>query len=388
MKLWSIPLDGAPMKALLEDAGFDIDDIIADPLDDSILGATFAGAAPTRWLDARAERRNGGLHRSFAGAWIKLVGRSADYQRVVVRVEDASKPPIYYLVDYAAKSADIINEAYPLLADAQLGSVRELEYEARDKYPLMAYLTVPADMPEKNLPFVVLPHGGPEDRDGESFDWIAQFLASRGYAVLQPQFRGSTGFGREHAEAGQRQWGLRMQDDVTDAVRAVIDQGIADPKRICIAGASYGGYSALAGAAFTPELYACAASISGVSDLPAMLGYESRIAGKESNTLDYWREHIGSPNDPNVIAKSPARSAATVRAPILLLHGTEDTVVPITQSRAMANALKALNKPHELVELPGEDHWLSASVTRIRTLTELERFLGKHLGAATVQAAN
>jgi dipeptidyl aminopeptidase/acylaminoacyl peptidase len=382
VKLWSIPLDGSPMKALAEDAGFDIDRLIVDPLDFSIIAATFGGPVPNRWLDARSERRHAGLQRSFAGAWIRVIGRSADHQRVVVRVEDPSRPPIYYLVDYGAKSADIINEAYPALADVKLGSVREFKYEARDKYALMAYLTTPADSAGENLPMIVLPHGGPEDRDGEEFDWMAHFLASRGYAVLQPQFRGSTGLGREHAEAGRRQWGLRMQDDVTDGVRAAIAAGIADPKRICIAGVSYGGYSALAGAAFTPELYRCAASIGGVSDLPAMLGYETKLLGRESNSVEYWRDHIGRPTDENVVAKSPARSAATVSAPVLLLHGTEDTVVPIAQSRMMANALKAKGKPVELIELPSEDHWLSASQTRIRALTELDKFFARHLSGS------
>jgi dipeptidyl aminopeptidase/acylaminoacyl peptidase len=229
---------------------------------------------------------------------------------------------------------------------------------------------------------VILPHGGPEAHDDSGFDWLAQFLASRGYAVLQPQFRGSDGFGSAHADAGRHQWGLRMQDDVTDGVRALTEKGIADPKRICIVGGSYGGYVALAGAAFTPELYACAASIAGVSDLPAMIGYTVKMEGEESNLLAYWRDHIGSPLDPQVIAKSPARSAATIRAPILLLHGTEDTVVPLAQSKMMARALDAANRQYSLVELPGDDHYLSTSATRVLMLGELEKFLAPFLAAA------
>ena len=305
-----------------------------------------------------------------------------DGQRIVVNAEGASRPPVFHLVDFAAKRADIINEAYPKLAGIKQGTVRVFEYPARDKYALMAYLTVPADTPEKNLPVVVLPHGGPESSDGGSFDWLAQFLASRGYAVLQPQFRGSAGLGKAHADAGRRQWGLRMQDDLTDGVKKLVADGIADPKRICIVGASYGGYAALAGAAFTPDLYACAVSISGVSDLPLMIGYDTRMSMAESSSIDYWHEHIGPATDPQVIAKSPARSAASVRAPVLLIHGTEDTVVPIEQSRLMAHALQESGKPVELIELPGEDHWLSQSATRIRMLTELERFLAKYLGQA------
>jgi dipeptidyl aminopeptidase/acylaminoacyl peptidase len=242
---------------------------------------------------------------------------------------------------------------------------------------------------ERDLPLVVMPHGGPEDRDETGFDWLAQFLASRGYAVLQPQFRGSTGLGRAHANAGRQQWGLRMQDDVTDGVRALITEGIVDPKRVCIVGWSYGGYSALAGAAFTPDLYACAASIGGVSDLPVMLATISRDSGRESDAFAYWREHIGSPFNADVIGKSPARAAMAVRAPVLLLHGTDDTVVPIEQSRLMATALRAAKKPVELIELTGEDHWMkTSSESRIRTLTELERFLWKYIGGAPPAAAS
>ncbi len=380
-RLWSLPLDGTPIKLLLDESAPEVMSVHLDPLDDSLLAVGTGGDAPTVWLDTDAERRTERFKRTFSGKTSTLVARSADHQRVVVHVQSSAHPPVYYLVDYGAKTADIINEAYPRLADVKLGAVREFRYAARDEYALLAYLTFPPDAAEKNLPLVVLPHGGPEARDHLDFDWLSQFLASRGYAVLQPQFRGSSGFGSAHADAGRRQWGLRMQDDVTDGVRALIERGIADPKRICIAGWSYGGYSALAGAAFTPELYACAASIAGVSDLPIMLSHEGK-GDKESNSLAYWREHIGSPFDEHVIARSPARHAAAVRAPVLLVHGLDDTVVPVEQSRMMARALARLKKPYELVELPGDDHHLSASETRIRMLTELEKFLAAHLGAS------
>jgi dipeptidyl aminopeptidase/acylaminoacyl peptidase len=153
-------------------------------------------------------------------------------------------------------------------------------------------------------------------------------------------------------------------------------------------GWSYGGYAALAGAAFTPDLYACAVSIAGISDLPEMLGWDTNNSGRESNSFAYWREHIGRPTDPQVVAKSPARAAGAIRAPVLLIHGVDDTVVPISQSRGMAEALKQRGKPVELIELAGEDHWMqTSSNSRIRTLTELERFLGKHLSPAPTTAA-
>jgi dienelactone hydrolase len=388
-QLLSIQIDGSGQKPLFDDPSADVDHAIEDPSNENLVGARLGGyEQPVHWIDSDFERRFTSLAHSFKGMRVHVADRSADFQRVIAYVEDASHAPIYYLVDFKEKKADILQEAYPQLAGVKLGAVREFHYDGRDQYPLLAYLTVPADTEEKLLPVVVLPHGGPESRDTPDFDWLAQFFSSRGYAVLQPQFRGSTGLGLAHRDAGRHQWGLRMQDDVTDGVRALIAQGIADPKRICIVGASYGGYAALAGAAYTPDLYTCAASIAGVSDLPTMLGYSFKSEGKEGDSVNYWNEHIGAPTDPIVIAHSPARSAAAVRIPILLLHGADDTVVPIIQSQLMERALKAANKPVEFVVLPGEDHWLSSSETRVRTLSELDRFLAKYLQLPSANAAN
>lgn len=382
-KLWSLPLDGSPASALYAHAELDVQGTYVDTVDGTLLGVALGGAEqPSHWLDEGTGRRLAGLRKSFGARQVSIVSRSSNGQRIVARVADEAHPRTYYLVDYAAGKADILSEAYPLLAGVALGAVREFRYPARDQYALLAYLTLPPGSDGRNLPLVVMPHGGPESRDDLDFDWVTQFLASRGYAVLQPQFRGSSGFGQAHADAGRRQWGLRMQDDVTDAVKAAVAQGIANPGRVCIVGASYGGYAALAGAAFTPELYACAVSIGGVADLPAMIGFSIKNWGRESNSVAYWREHIGPPGDPQVIAKSPERAVSAVRAPILLIHGTDDVVVPVEQSRSMARALRDAGKTVDLVEIEGEDHWLmTTSASRIRMLTEIEKFLGRHLGS-------
>ena len=263
-----------------------------------------------------------------------------------------------------------------------LGEFKEISYKARDGTVIPAYLTRPAGKSDTPGPLIVLPHGGPNARDYPQFDWIVQFLASRGYAVLQPQFRGSTGFGDAFREAGYRQWGGLMQDDVTDGVHAMIDQGIADPHRICIVGASYGGYAALAGAAFTPELYACAISINGVSDLSALLQRTIPVFRIYSTSLDQWTARIGKPGDRSLDRKSPINAVAAISAPVLIIYGTSDGVVPSDQSERMAAALSKAGKPVKLVRLPDEDHWLSRSDTRIQMLSEVEAFLREHLPVA------
>ncbi|MBY0568533.1 MAG: prolyl oligopeptidase family serine peptidase [Hyphomonadaceae bacterium] len=224
-------------------------------------------------------------------------------------------------------------------------------------------------------------HGGPASRDTLDFDYRAAFLASRGYAVLQPNFRGSSGYGATWERAGWRQWGGLMQTDVEDGVAALARSGRIDGARVCIVGASYGGYAALAGATLTPDRYRCAISINGVSDLGEMLRVERLETGRDSITSDYWRGIIGDGREDRdaIRAVSPAFLADRVQAPILLLGSTDDTVVRIDQSRRMNRALVQAGKTVRFVELEGDDHFLSDSTTRIQTLREMEAFLAEHL---------
>lgn len=379
-RLWAIALDGSGASVLAEDPERDVVAVQYDPYTRQPTGAWLGGADPeVRWFDAAAEARFAKVARAFPGKTVELFGRTADSSRILARVGSPSAPPVYYLVDFNARRADIVGEAYPALAGVPLGKMQATSYAARDGTRIPAYLTLPPGSEGKGLPLVVLPHGGPESRDEYDFDWFAQFLATRGYAVLQPQFRGSTGFGDDFRRAGYGEWGGLMQDDVTDGVKALVDQGVADPRRICIVGASYGGYAALAGVTLTPGLYACAVSINGLSDLPMAVGQTKMASGAESDSYAYWRKSIGPAHDAKLAERSPARRADETGAPVLLLHGVDDTVVPIAQSRKMAKALKDAGKPHEFIELPGEDHWLSNGATRIRVLQETARFLEAHL---------
>ena len=214
------------------------------------------------------------------------------------------------------------------------------------------------------------------------FDWERQFLANRGYAVLQPNFRGSSGYGTKFMEAGYGQWGLKMQDDISDGVKKLIADGIADPKRICIVGWSYGGYAALAGATLSPELYACTVAGAGVSDLPQILSTANREHGHDSGVVSYWYQFIGKRSDDaaRLDAASPAKHADQVRGPVLLVHGEDDYTVRIDQSEIMEQALRRAGKTVTFIRIPKETHYLQSASTRLIFLTELEKFLKENIG--------
>src|SRR5882672_913945 len=377
---WSIPRNGATIAAFYEDPANDVESLVRDLYTGAPIGVKLGGLEQgVRWLDADAQQRYDSVAPAFKDRNVAIVGRSRDGTRAIARVDGQSHPATYYFIDFATNKADTVGDEYPVLANVTLGEVRAFTYKARDGTTIPAYLTLPPGIEASHLPLVVLAHGGPEARDNNEFDWWSQFLATRGYAVLRPQFRGSTGFGDDFRRAGYRQWGGRMQDDLTDGVLAMVQQGIADEHRVAIVGGSYGGYAALAGAAFTPDVYRCAISINGVSDLPAMLGNVKVQHGAESDSVAYWLDNIGSPFNKKVIARSPARAADRIHIPILLMHGVDDTVVPMEQSASMARALGELGKTFRFIQLPGEDHWLSRGETRLKVLAEIETFLRENL---------
>jgi dipeptidyl aminopeptidase/acylaminoacyl peptidase len=255
-------------------------------------------------------------------------------------------------------------------------------YKARDGLDIPAYLTLPPGKAAKQLPLVVFPHGGPMARDAMTFNPETQFFANRGYAVFQPNFRGSSGYGKKFMEAGFGQWGLKMQDDVTDGVKKLIADGIVDPKRICIVGESYGGYAALAGAAFTPDLYACAAGWAGVYDLRSFLSTRAKEYGRDSEMIESWSRFIGdrwSDSDKLDMA-SPAKNADKIKIPVLLMHGEDDATVRIDQSETMDRALRRAGKNVNFIAIPKETHYMETSATRIRWLSELEKFLKANIG--------
>jgi dipeptidyl aminopeptidase/acylaminoacyl peptidase len=319
-----------------------------------------------------------GVLKAFPGDIVSLVSWSEDWKKLVVRVDSAELGPAYSLVDLATGDASWLGSEYVGLKAQDISPVKAIRYKAADGVEITGYLTLPRGREPKGLPLVVLPHGGPQTRDTPGFDWWAQALASRGYAVLQPNFRGSTGFGWTFQSAGFGQWGRKMQTDLSDGVRYLAAGGIVDPARVCIVGSSYGGYAALAGAALDHGVYRCAVSYAGVSDLKAKFA-DSRLRFGDFN-FRYWLRYMGasSLDDPLLRQYSPADQASGVDIPVMLIHGRDDTVVPISQSRRMAEALRAAGKPVELIEMPGEDHGLSRQATRVQMLKATVAFLEKH----------
>ena len=359
--------------------------LISHPRTQLMIGAMIEGEnerAVWRFIDPVAERAWRSVEAAYPDTTVSLRAWSEDLRQIVVYTEGEGDSGTWQLVDLDRRTAEIVGEAYPDIQGDRVGRMMRISYPAADGMTIPGYLTLPPGVTDpSNLPLVVLPHGGPAARDRLGFGWWAQALASRGYAVLQPNFRGSDGLGKAHLEAGYGEWGRKMQTDLSDGVRWLAAQGWVDPARVCIVGASYGGYAAMAGPTLDPGVYRCAVSVAGVSDLRRMVQWEADMGGqRDAPVVRYWNRFMGADRlgDRDLDEVSPAAQAARADAPILLLHGRDDTVVPIEQSRFLADALRRAGKPYEFVELTGEDHWLSRADTRRRMLTETVRFLEAH----------
>lgn len=301
---------------------------------------------------------------------------SSDGSHAVILISGKTDAGTFYVFDAAANSAFSLPAQYPDLENGSLGRTFVTEYLARDGLTIPAFVTLPPGIESldeiEKIPFIVHPHGGPNARDFLRFSYKIQFLVSRGYGVLQMNFRGSTGYGQAFKDAGNREWGQAMQDDVTDGAKWLIENNYADPDRIAIVGASYGGYAALMGAVKTPDLYQCAVSFAGVSDLPRLLSHERKFLFGRYKTRfigDLWKDRK------MLAANSPAQRAEEIKIPVLLLHGDLDTSVDIDQSKRMAKQLRKYDKEYKFVELENGDHYSSLYTNRLRYLQEMERFL-------------
>jgi dipeptidyl aminopeptidase/acylaminoacyl peptidase len=302
--------------------------------------------------------------------WIESLNR--DRTRMLVRAGSADMPGLLYFYDVndgVLRKIAYINDR---IGTKHLAPVKVVSYKARDGLAIEAILTLPEGREPKNLPFILMPHGGPWAQDTLSYDYWAQFLANRGYAVLQPNFRGSTGYGTAFLRKSDGQLGLSMQDDVTDGVNWAVAQGLADPQRPCIVGASYGGYAAMWGISKDPNLYRCAISIAGVSDVKQEIrGFYTSLY-QNKYTSDWKRLSA------NFDAVSPINATAAITAPLLLIHGKKDVTVDYASSTRMYDRMRSNHKTVELVTLPMADHYFSRQEDRATLLRAMETFLAKY----------
>jgi dipeptidyl aminopeptidase/acylaminoacyl peptidase len=302
-----------------------------------------------------------------------LIDFSKDLRRYIVFSTSSTRPGTYYLGDRDRNSLDIIDHTYPQLEGRLQGS-KKIEYKTRDGITIEGYLTLPGNYdPEKRYPAVVFPHGGPMARDRGDFDPWVEFFASKGLVVLQPNFRGSSGYGWKFMMKGLKNFGLAMQDDLTDAANWLIRNNYADPKRIAIVGGSYGGYAALMGAVKTPDLFRCAISFAGISDLIVLKEYSKMYANYK-----FVFEMLGEDKD-QLKATSPRRNVDRIKIPILLAHGDADRVVPVEQSKIMAEELEKNNKIFTYIELEKGNHNISNQENRHRFFKAMDEFLDKYL---------
>jgi dipeptidyl aminopeptidase/acylaminoacyl peptidase len=369
----------APGVRLLEDVG--VESFERDPTTDLLIGAV-TNAYPPRTIlfDPALQGKFDKVGRVFPGESVVLESQAANLDRMVVLTEGPGDSGTYYFVDLASRQIHAIGWRYPKVLQSDVGAVKVVSYKAADGLPMEGVLTLPPGRDPKALPLVVLPHGGPQTRDVPGFDWWAQAYASRGYAVFQPNFRGSDGYGKAFRDAGFGEWGRKMQTDVSDGVAELVRQGIVDPHRACIIGGSYGGYVALAGVTVQQGLYRCAVAVGGVADLPEMLAWETDRHSSRSLAVRYWRKFMGADTAGGgaLAAISPGRLAARADAPILLIVGKDDTVVAPQQSLEFAASLRQAGKPVELLQLPDEDHWLSRGATRNQMLKASLDFLERY----------
>jgi len=331
------------------------------------------------FLDPEAARRQAILDAAFPGRAVRMVSRSRDDRRLLLLVARAGYPGAFYIYDNEPRRITLLARRYPGLEGVRLAAVSAVDYRSTDGMEIHGYLTLPETTGVDPPPLVVVPHGGPISRKTADFDYFSQFLASRGYAVFQPNFRGSAGYGRAYRNAGYGQWGQAMQDDIAAGVRWLIDRGRVDGRRVCIAGASFGGYAALVGAYRDAALYRCAASFAGLSalDLALAQGQAYMYSAVYSIRNDMPVADVRRLRD-----VSPARQARKMTIPVLLMHGTADMVVPIAHTRIMARALEKAGHPAHLVILDEATHVLGRTADRKRFLAEMGAFFDSYIGPA------
>ena len=371
--------DGTISEPIFSRDDADVEQVLTD-IQRVVYGVRYSGFKPSyAFFDQQLTQNFKVIQSAMPESSFSLIDHTPDWSKMIFKLEGGEQAGEYIM--FANNSFSFLAASRAKVSADIVNPVSEYSYKARDGLNIPTLLTYPKGKTKQKLPVVIMPHGGPESYDRISYDWLAQYLASRGVLVIQPQFRGSKGFGIDHLLKGRGEWGKKIQNDISDAVIALSKENMIDPDRVCIFGWSYGGYAALAGATFTPDLYQCAISINGISDVESMLDFEKREHGQYSETYSYWQEVINkNSQDENFLhGISPINFVDKVKIPVLLIHGQRDKVVDFDQSDDFFDALEDADKDVKLLELKGEGHYLLKNESRIKALTAIDDFLKKHL---------
>lgn len=360
--------------AVFEHPQVDIDDF-TEADDGRIVAVTYTDdRSRIEWLDPQMKELQAKIDQALPNRINRVISMSRDRTRMLVWTGSASDPGAYYYYRSTDGQLNLLSRPYGEMTGKQLSDMQSVTYPARDGLEIPAYLTVPFGVEARQLPMIILPHGGPFARDEWGYDTWPQFLANRGYVVLQPNFRGSTGYGRDFVSKGEGQWGRTMQDDLDDGVKWLVDQGKVDPKRVCIMGASYGGYAAMWAAARNPDIYRCAISFAGISDLAAMIRYDRR-AFSATRYHTAWREKVQGDSSFDLNTVSPLYAVDRISIPLLIAHGADDENVPLSQSKKLHEALTKANKQHSYVVYDGEGHGFDKPENATAFLERVDEFL-------------
>lgn len=360
----------------------DVMGVIIRGIDSEVIGyRTLKDVYRSHYFDEKLDAQYQAMAREFSEQNFSIISQSSDKSVSIVLSSGVDNPASYYIAKNG-QDLELLKYAYPTLPSKGLATGVKIQYQTRDKLLIDAYIFLPKEFDGNDpMPLVVLPHGGPHARDSLFYDDFAQFIATRGYIVAKANFRGSTGYGKSFQEAGYKQWGQAMQDDLEDLVKTLLNERLVAPQRICIVGASYGGYAALMGPIKAPEMYACSVSINGVTHLPKQIEF---VEDKLDDDLfeQYVAQRIGDPDTEIQMlnAHSPALISKQLNVPVLLIHGEEDDVVPFEQSKIMHTVLKRRDKPVQFVSVKDAGHNIFYYRGDMRTVFEhVESFLNEHL---------
>jgi dipeptidyl aminopeptidase/acylaminoacyl peptidase len=368
-------------KQLFKHDLVDLDGVYYSRLKDALEYATFTlDSQALHFFDDQLSKDYLAASQALPDMTNLIVSQSDNEKRLIIYSGRDNNPGSYYLFDRENKKLKYLGSRYANLEKIALSRTKAVKYQARDGMTIYGYLSYPVNSESKQVPLVVLVHGGPYARDENAFDPWVQFLTNRGYLVFQPNFRGSTGYGDAYWKSGYKQWGLAMEDDIMDGVKILTDANIADKARICIMGASYGGYAALMGVAKHSDIFCCAISIAGVSDLNKLL-IEERFKGSKN----YYNHVLIGDDVSERKASSPIIYAKNINSPVLLAHGTDDTTVYYSHSSNMYSALKGAKKDVTFLKLKDETHYLEDLKNRVELFETIDKFLDKNMGNSSTR---